>query len=106
MKTASLHRRTIRPSKKNRQTGHSRIGGNGGNAKATTKDGHFQVSASLNSWLTSKKNNLINGKWVPAASGKTFDVFNPADGSVIARVPDSDREDINRAVAAAGRAFE
>ncbi|MCX8090252.1 MAG: aldehyde dehydrogenase family protein, partial [Verrucomicrobiae bacterium] len=29
-----------------------------------------------------------------------------ADGSVIARVPDSDKEDINRAVAAARRAFE
>src|SRR5204862_3123051 len=34
------------------------------------------------------------------------DVFNPADGSVIARVPESDREDINRAVAAARLAFE
>jgi phenylacetaldehyde dehydrogenase len=49
---------------------------------------------------------LIGGKWVPAASGKTFDVFNPAEGSVIARVPDSDKEDIDRAVGAARRAFE
>jgi phenylacetaldehyde dehydrogenase len=57
-------------------------------------------------WLSAKKQNLIDGKWVPAVSGKTFEVYNPADGSVIARTPDSDREDINRAVTAARRAFE
>src|SRR5206468_10305068 len=56
--------------------------------------------------LARPKHNLIGGKWVAAASGKSFEVFNPADASVIARVPDSDREDINRAVAAARRAFE
>jgi len=43
---------------------------------------------------------------VAAASGKAFEVFNPADGSVIARVPDSDREDVDRAVKAARAAFE
>jgi len=36
----------------------------------------------------------------------TFDVLNPADASLLARVPDSNSEDINRAVAAARRAFE
>ena len=30
---------------------------------------------------------LINGKLVPAASGKTFEVYNPATGAVIANVP-------------------
>ena len=49
---------------------------------------------------------MINGKWVPAASGKSFDVFNPADASVLARAAESDKEDIQRAVAAARRAFE
>ncbi|HEY3860773.1 MAG TPA: aldehyde dehydrogenase family protein [Verrucomicrobiae bacterium] len=63
------------------------------------------VSPKAAAWLAKAKHNLIAGKWVPAASGKLFDVFNPADGSVIARVPDSDREDINRAVASARRAF-
>lgn len=58
------------------------------------------------SWLKRPKLNLIGGKWVPAASGKTFDVFDPAEASVVARVPDSDKEDIGRAVAAARRAFE
>jgi len=56
--------------------------------------------------LAKPRHNLIAGKWVPAASGKTFDVFNPADASVVTRVPDSDKEDINRAVTAARRAFE
>ena len=49
---------------------------------------------------------LINGKWVEAASGKTFDSFNPATGGVLARVAEGDREDINRAVKAARAAFE
>lgn len=49
---------------------------------------------------------LIKGQWVESASGKTFDVFNPASGEVLARVVEGDREDINRAVAAARKAFE
>src|SRR5262245_38457757 len=64
------------------------------------------VGRQLSTWLKKPKNNLIGGKWVRAASEEVFDVFNPADGSVIARVPDSDHEDIDRAVAAARRAFE
>ena len=49
---------------------------------------------------------LIDGKLVSAASGKTFPVYNPATGSVIANVPEGDKEDVNRAVAAARRAFD
>jgi phenylacetaldehyde dehydrogenase len=49
---------------------------------------------------------LINGKFVPAASGKTFPVYNPATGGVIANVPEAEAEDVNRAVAAARRAFD
>lgn len=64
------------------------------------------ISPTLARWLAQPKYNLIGGKWLAAASGKTFDVFNPADGTVIARVPDSDKEDIHRAVVAARRAFE
>ena len=30
---------------------------------------------------------LINGKWVEAASGKTFPTYNPATGEVLARSP-------------------
>ena len=49
---------------------------------------------------------LINGKLVAAASGKTFPVYNPATGTVIANVPEGDKEDVNRAVTAARQAFD
>jgi aldehyde dehydrogenase (NAD+) len=48
---------------------------------------------------------LINGKWVDAASGKTFASHNPATGEVLANVAEGDAEDINRAVKAAREAF-
>ncbi|HEU5227545.1 MAG TPA: aldehyde dehydrogenase family protein [Ktedonobacteraceae bacterium] len=49
---------------------------------------------------------LIGGQWLEAASGKTFDTYNPSTGEVLARVAEGDAEDINRAVAAARKAFE
>jgi len=49
---------------------------------------------------------LIDGNWVEAASGRTFDTHNPATGEVLAKVAEGDAEDINRAVDAARRAFE
>jgi aldehyde dehydrogenase (NAD+) len=49
---------------------------------------------------------LINGKFVDAASGKTFPTLDPRTGEVIARVAEGDAEDINRAVAAARKAFD
>jgi succinate-semialdehyde dehydrogenase/glutarate-semialdehyde dehydrogenase len=44
---------------------------------------------------------FLGGQWVGAASGKTFDVVNPARGDVIARVPDLARPEIARAIEAA-----
>uniref|UniRef100_A0A2P2L543 aldehyde dehydrogenase (NAD(+)) n=1 Tax=Rhizophora mucronata TaxID=61149 RepID=A0A2P2L543_RHIMU len=49
---------------------------------------------------------LINGKFVDAASGKTFPVYDPRTAQVIAHVAEGDAEDINRAVAAARKAFD
>jgi phenylacetaldehyde dehydrogenase len=49
---------------------------------------------------------LIDGKLAPAASGKTFAVYNPATGTVIANVPEGDKTDVDLAVAAARRAFD
>ncbi len=74
-----------------------------GNGAPSARPG---VSAALAKWLARPKRNLIGGDWLEAASGRTFEVFNPADGSVIDRAPDSKKEDINRAVAAARKAFE
>jgi acyl-CoA reductase-like NAD-dependent aldehyde dehydrogenase len=50
--------------------------------------------------------NFIDGKWVDAADGERFDVFNPADGQVIATAPDSKAVDIDRAIDAARRTFD
>jgi aldehyde dehydrogenase (NAD+) len=52
------------------------------------------------------KRMLIDGEWVRAASGKTFESRNPATGDLLAIIAEGDAEDINRAVAAARRAFE
>ena len=49
---------------------------------------------------------LINGRWVNAASGKTFPTYNPATGEVLAQVAEGDREDIDQAVSAARKAFD
>jgi phenylacetaldehyde dehydrogenase len=57
-------------------------------------------------FVTRKHKNLINGKWVDSVSGKTFPAYNPATGEVLANIAEGDREDINRAVAAARVAFE
>src|SRR5256885_3601545 len=48
----------------------------------------------------------INGEWVASKSNKTFPVYDPASEEIIAQVPDSNAEDVNRAVAAAKAAFE
>lgn len=43
----------------------------------------------------------INGEWVPAFSGDTFDVLNPYSQEVIAQVPNMDRRDCLAAIEAA-----
>jgi aldehyde dehydrogenase (NAD+) len=48
---------------------------------------------------------LIGGARVPAASGEWFDSFNPYTGEAWAQAPRGGVEDVNRAVAAARRAF-
>jgi phenylacetaldehyde dehydrogenase len=49
---------------------------------------------------------LIDGRFVLSASGKTFPVYNPATGEVVAQVPEAETEDVDRAVIAARRAFD
>ncbi len=48
----------------------------------------------------------IDGKWVDAASGKTFQTLDPYTGSAWANIPECDGRDVDIAVAAAYRAFE
>ena len=49
------------------------------------------------------KGMYIDGRWV--ASARQFDVFNPSDGSVWARVPDGSVSDMRQAIDAAAKAF-
>src|ERR1700741_3806086 len=48
---------------------------------------------------------FIDGRYVDAASGATFDCINPATGKLLARVAAGDVEDVNRAVTSARAAF-
>jgi len=50
--------------------------------------------------------NFINGKWEPAASGKTFPVYDPSTEEVIAHVAAAEAADVDRAAKAARSAFD
>ncbi|MFQ6672284.1 MAG: aldehyde dehydrogenase family protein, partial [Candidatus Tectimicrobiota bacterium] len=65
-----------------------------------------EVSSTVEAFLATPRKMLIDGRWVEAASGKTFPVYNPATGEEMAQVAEGDKEDIDRAVAAARDAFE
>jgi acyl-CoA reductase-like NAD-dependent aldehyde dehydrogenase len=62
---------------------------------------HIRTMASL----LKGPNTYINGEWVGASSKQTFEVKNPANGKVIASVPDMSSEDANSAIDAARKAF-
>jgi phenylacetaldehyde dehydrogenase len=100
MKTTSSRQQSgLRSIRHQRHTGH-------GNGHATAERTEPAIRSEVASWLARPKFNLIAGKWVPAATGQTFEVLNPADGSLLTRVPNSQKEDINQAVTAARRAFD
>ena len=48
---------------------------------------------------------LINGDWVDASDGGTFDSVNPSTGEIWSRVPEATEADVNRAVVTAHEAF-
>ncbi|TKV59243.1 gamma-aminobutyraldehyde dehydrogenase [Nakamurella flava] len=50
--------------------------------------------------------NIIGGQPVPAADGSTMDVLDPTTGAVYATAPQSAAEDVDRAYAAASKAYE
>ena len=65
-----------------------------------------QMHNHVQEFVSTPRKMFIDGKWVEAASGKTFPTYNPATGEVLAQIAEGDREDIDRAVKAARRAFE
>src|SRR6202163_1461593 len=65
-----------------------------------------QISRPVAQFMGTPKKLLIDGKWLAAASERTFEVKNPANGATIARAAEADKADIDAAVRAARRAFE
>jgi 4-guanidinobutyraldehyde dehydrogenase/NAD-dependent aldehyde dehydrogenase len=70
------------------------------NAKPDTPSWHERARA-----LKIRTQAFIEGRYVEAASGATFDSINPATGQVLARVASCDQEDVDRAVASARAVF-
>ncbi|MGO9348066.1 MAG: aldehyde dehydrogenase family protein, partial [Terriglobales bacterium] len=66
----------------------------------------IQIDSRVSDFIAKPRKMLIDGKWVNAASGKTFPTYNPATGEVLAQVAEGDRADIDLAVKAARKAFD
>jgi phenylacetaldehyde dehydrogenase len=66
----------------------------------------FALTEPVRGFLNKQHQLLINGKWVRALSGKTFDVIDPSTGEVITKVAAGDAADVELAVAAARHAFD
>jgi 1-pyrroline dehydrogenase len=49
---------------------------------------------------------FIGGEWTPGTGGETQEIINPATGKVIANVPKGTEQDVDRAVAAARKAYD
>src|SRR5258708_5904797 len=64
------------------------------------------IAPEVNAFLSTPRKMLIDGQWVDAASDRSFAVYDPATGEVIASVPEGEKEDIDRAVRAERTAFD
>jgi len=64
-----------------------------------------EVPARVRDFLACEHKLLIGGEWIDAADGATFDTRDPATGRALASVASGGAVDIDRAVAAARRAF-
>ena len=64
------------------------------------------ISADLQSYLATSRKLLINGELVDAVSGKSFPVYDPSTGQVMAHVAEADAADVDKAVKAARKAFD
>lgn len=65
-----------------------------------------QINSQVDRFLATPRRMMIGNKWVEAQTGKTFPVYNPATGEVMAQVAEGAAEDIDRAVKAARKAFQ
>lgn len=67
---------------------------------------NFSIPASVTSFIDGSHPLLIGDKWVPAASGETLEIINPATGKVMTRAAMAGVEDVDAAVRAARAAFD
>jgi aldehyde dehydrogenase (NAD+) len=56
--------------------------------------------------MLAQENLLVDGKLVPAASGRVFETINPATEEVLGTAADAGAEDLDAAIGAARRAFD
>ena len=56
--------------------------------------------------MKNNKKFYINGEWVDPITPKTLGVINPANEEIISEISLGSKEDINKAVAAAKKAFK
>ena len=65
----------------------------------------LKTTLELNNPALLREQSFIDGEWVSARDGQTFDVTNPADGSLVAKVPQLDVADTKTAIEAADAAW-
>ncbi|WP_423821090.1 aldehyde dehydrogenase family protein [Salinisphaera sp. SPP-AMP-43] len=65
-----------------------------------------ELTPGVRQFIDTPRQILIDGRWVAAESGETFDVYNPATDEVIARAQSAAKADVDKAVAAARKAFD
>jgi len=63
------------------------------------------LSPAVRDFISRTQKLYIDGKWMEAASGKTFDTIDPATEQVICKVAEGGPEDVDRAAKAAHKAF-
>lgn len=66
----------------------------------------MQVTKRLETFLQGTKKLYIDGKFVPSASGATFDTPNPATGETLMTLYEAQAADVDKAVKAARKAFD
>lgn len=82
------------------------MGSEAASAKVVADTANPGVARAL-AWIgAGPKRLLIGGRWVEAASGRTFEVINPATEALLCHVAEADSADVDAAVAAARKAFD
>ena len=72
----------------------------------TTATERIPIHEQVRSFIGSSLKMLIDGRWIDAASGKTFPTYDPATGEILTKVAEGSHADMDQAVVAARKAFE